>query len=433
MIFNPEFECMSRDERKKLQLERLKNVVTLVHDKVAPYRAKMDKLGVKPDDIKSLDDLPKLPFTLKQDMRDNYPYGLFTMGLKNIIRIHTSSGTTGKPTVVGYTRNDIKLWAELMARTLAIGGATEDSVIQNAYGYGMFTGGLGIHYGAELLGATVLPASGGQTKRQILFLQDFESDMITCTPSYALFLAETLREQGIDPQSLKLSYGVLGAEPWSEQARKEIEEKLAIKAYDIYGLSEIIGPGVAQECEAQHGLHLFDDHFLPEIIDPETGDPLPEGEKGELVITTMTKEAFPTVRYRTRDITTLFHEECSCGRTHIKMGRILGRTDDMLIIRGVNVFPSQIENVLLEIEETEPHYLIYVRREGTLDAIEIHVEVGEGIFSDQVKKMEELENKIQREIEGVIGLRAKIKLVEPKSIERFQGKARRVIDERKGN
>ncbi len=431
MIWNPEYETMPVSERKELQRERLRNIVKIVYEKVPAYREKMKKLKLTPDDIKSLDDLPKLPFTLKDDMRENYPYGLFAVPLRDIIRIHTSSGTTGKPTVVGYTRNDINLWSEVMARTLAIGGATEDSIIQNAYGYGMFTGGLGIHYGAELLGATVLPASGGQTKRQILYLTDFGSDVITCTPSYAMFLGEALHEAGIDPKKLKLKYGILGAEPCSNQGRREIEEKLDITVLDIYGLSEIIGPGVSQECVAKSGLHVFDDHFLPEIIDPETGEPLPEGSKGELVITTLTKEAIPFIRYRTRDITSLKQDTCPCGRTHIKMDHVLGRTDDMLIIRGVNVFPSQIESVLLEIEETLPHYMIYVRRVGALDDMEIHVEVSEEIFSDRVRKLEELEEKIQREIENVIGLRTRVKLVEPKTIQRFEGKAFRVVDERK--
>ncbi len=432
MIWNPEAETMPIEQRKELQLARLKNVVKYAYDEMPAYREKMDKVGVKPSDIQSLKDLPKLPFLMKSDMRDNYPYGLFTVPLKEVVRVHCSTGTTGKPTAVGYTKEDIDVWAEVMARALACGGATPDSVIQNAYGYGMFTGGLGIHYGGEKMGCTILPASSGQTKRQLIYLQDFGTTVVTCTPSYALYLVEVAEEVGVDFKSLPLKYGILGAEPWSEAMRTKIEEKLNITATDIYGLSEIIGPGVANECLEQNGLHIFDDHFLPEIIDPETGEPLPPGEEGELIITTLTKTAFPAIRYRTRDITSLFEEgTCPCGRTHIRMKRISGRTDDMLIIRGVNVFPSQIESVLLETEGVEPHYMIYVRRKGALDDLEIHVEVGEVIFSDEVKRLENLEKKIADEIQSTLGLRARIKLVEPKSIERSMGKTKHVIDERK--
>ena len=431
MIWNPGAETMPVEERKELQLERLKQQVKYVYEKQPAYRAKMDKVGIKPSDIKSLDDLRKLPFLTKADMRDNYPYGLFTVPLKETVRVHSSSGTTGKPTAVGYTREDIDVWAEVMARALACGGATPESVIQNAYGYGMFTGGLGIHYGAEKMGCTVLPASSGQTKRQLIYLQDFGTTMITCTPSYCLHLGEAGAEEGVDFKSLPLKYGVLGAEPWSEVMREKIEQSVNIIATDIYGLSEIIGPGVANECLEQKGLHIFDDHFLPEVIDPETGEPLPPGQEGELIITTLTKVCFPAIRFRTRDITSLLDGPCPCGRTHIRMSRITGRTDDMLIIRGVNVFPSQIESVLLEVEGVEPHYLIYLRREGALDDMEIHVEVSEKVFSDEVRKLEKLEKKIQEEIQGVLGLSARIKLVEPRSIERSMGKAKRVIDERK--
>jgi phenylacetate-CoA ligase len=430
MIWNPEAEAMPVDQRKKLQLERLKKIVKYVYEKMPPYRAKMDKVKIKPLDIQSLDDLPKLPFMTKTDMRENYPYGLFTVPLSQVVRVHSSSGTTGKPTAVGYTREDIEVWAEVMARALACGGAEKDSVIQNAYGYGMFTGGLGIHYGAERIGCTVLPASSGQTKRQLVYLQDFGSTMITCTPSYALHLAEEGGIEGVDFEKLPLKYGILGAEPWSEAMRDKIQNRLNIIATDIYGLSEIIGPGVANECLEQNGLHLFDDHFLPEIIDPNTGEQLPPGSQGELVITTLTKAAFPGIRFRTRDITTLMEGQCPCGRTHIRMKRITGRSDDMLIIRGVNVFPSQIESVLLEVEGVEPHYLIYLRREGALDDMEIHVEISEKVFSDEVRKLEALEKKIQQEINGTLGLGARIKLVEPKSIERSMGKTKHVIDER---
>ncbi len=431
MIWNPEAETMPVEQRRKLQLERLKSVVALCYEKQIPYRRKMEKMGIRPDDIQALEDIVKLPFLTKADMRENYPYGLFTVPLKDVVRVHSSSGTTGKPTAVGYTRGDIEVWAEVMARALACGGATPESVIQNAYGYGMFTGGLGIHYGGEKMGCTILPASSGQTKRQIIYLQDFGSTVITCTPSYALHLAEEAEAEGVRFSDIPLKYGIHGAEPWSEAMRVKIQEKLGIIATDIYGLSEIIGPGVANECQEQIGLHIFDDHFLPEVIDPQTGEPLPPGQTGELVITTLTKTCFPAIRYRTRDITSLIAEPCACGRTHVRMKRISGRTDDMLIIRGVNVFPSQIESVLLEIEGVEPHYMIYLRREGALDDMEIQVEISEKVFSDEVKKLETLEKTIHKQIHATLGLSAKIKLVEPRSIQRSQGKAQRVIDERK--
>lgn len=430
MIWNQEAETMPVEKRKEIQLERLKKVVRHSFNNMPPYRKKMDKAGVTPDDIQSLDDLTKLPFLTKDDMRENYPYGLFTTPLKEVVRVHSSSGTTGKPTAVGYSKDDIEVWAEVMARALGCGGADPDSIIQNAYGYGMFTGGLGIHYGGERMGCTILPASSGQTKRQLLYLQDFGTTVITCTPSYALYLAEVADELKVDFKSLPLKFGILGAEPWSEAMRSKIEEKLNITATDIYGLSEIIGPGVANECLEQNGLHIFDDHFLPEIIDPQTGKPLPMGEQGELVITTLTKTCFPAIRYRTRDITSLMPGKCPCGRTHIRMKRISGRTDDMLIIRGVNVFPSQIESVLLEVEGVEPHYMIYLKRTGALDDMEIHVEISEEVFSDEVKELEKLEREIKEEIQAVLGLSAKIKLVEPKSIERSMGKTKHVVDER---
>ncbi len=431
MIWNPECETMPVEKRKELQLKRIQQTVKLVYEKVPAYRNKMEKVKVAPEDIKTLADITKLPFLMKADMRENYPFGLFTVPLKDVIRIHTSTGTTGKPTVVGYTREDINIWAELMARTLACGGATPDSVVQVAFGYGLFTGGLGAHYGGEKLGATIIPASAGQTKRQILMMQDFGTEVFCSTPSYALYVAEEMKEMKIDRKSLKLKYGIFGAEPWSEDMRIQIENELNIKAIDIYGLSEVIGPGVSSECHEHKGLHLFDDHFYPEIIDPDTGETLPEGSKGELVITSLTKTAFPLIRYRTRDITSLDSSPCPCGRTHPRMARVTGRTDDMLIIRGVNVFPSQIETVLLRVEETMPHYMIYVKREGSLDALEIHVEVNENVFSDEIKKMEALERKIEKELESVLGVSAKIKLVEPKTIQRSEGKAKRVIDERK--
>ncbi len=395
------------------------------------YRRKLDEAGCGAGDVRSLGDLENLPFTTKEDLRETYPFGLFAVPMERVVRVHASSGTTGKPTVVGYTRRDIDIWAELMARTLACGGTTKGDVVHNAYGYGLFTGGLGAHYGAERIGATVIPISGGNTKRQIMLMQDFGSTILLCTPSYALNLAEVMAEEGVDPAGLRLKCGLFGAEPWSESMRGEIERKLKISALDIYGLSEVIGPGVASECiEEKSGLHIFEDHFIAEIIDPSTGKALPYGETGELVFTTITKEAFPVIRYRTRDISRLTVSPCSCGRTHVRMDRISGRTDDMLIIRGVNVFPSQIESVLMTIEGVEPHYQLIVSREGSLDVLEVQVEVGEAIFSDEIKGLETLARRIEHEIKDLLGVSSKVKLVEPKTIQRSEGKAKRVIDKR---
>ncbi|NLW08970.1 MAG: phenylacetate--CoA ligase [Firmicutes bacterium] len=430
LIWNLEYESMSRPRLAELQLKRLREVVDRVYARVPYYRQKMEEAGIKPEDIRSLDDLAHLPFTTKEDLRENYPFGLFAVPMEEVVRIHASSGTTGKMTVVGYTRNDIKIWAQVMARTLACAGGTANDRIQVAYGYGLFTGGLGVHYGAEMMGATVIPISGGNTKRQIQIMKDFATTILACTPSYALYLAEGAAEEGIDPKELPLRAGIFGAEPWSENMRKEIEEKLGITAIDIYGLSEVIGPGVASECLEQNGLHVFEDHFLVEVVDPETGKPLPPGEKGEVVFTTLTKEAFPVIRYRTRDISILYPEPCACGRTMTRMHRILGRTDDMLIIRGVNVFPSQIENALLEIGETEPHYMLVVDRQQQLDELEVWVEVSEELFSDEVRKMEHLENRIRQKIESTLGIGVRVKLVEPKTIPRSEGKAKRVVDRR---
>ena len=432
MIFNQEFETLPRPALEELQLKRLQNVAKRVYESVPFYKKSFDQAGIKPEDIKGIEDLKKLPFTIKQDLRDNYPFGLFTLPMDDIVRIHASSGTTGKPTVVGYTRNDIETWAELMARTLSSAGATKKDIVHNAYGYGLFTGGLGIHYGAERLGASVIPISGGNTKRQIMIMQDFGPTILACTPSYALFLAEVALEMGADFKKMKLKAGIFGAEPWSNKMREEIERKLNLDAIDIYGLSEIIGPGVSCECvEEKRGLHIFEDHFIPEIIDSQTGEVLPYGEKGELVFTTITKEAFPVIRYRTRDISRLSSEPCSCGRTYVRMDRVSGRTDDMLIIRGVNVFPSQIESVLLEIEGVEPHYQLVVDREGALDILEVRVEVNEDVFSDEIKRLQDLEKRIERDIKDMLGVNASVKLVEPKSIQRSEGKAVRVIDKRK--
>jgi phenylacetate-CoA ligase len=432
MIYNEEFETMPREALAALQLKRLQNVVKRVYEKVPFYKERFDSAGIKPGDVTSLDDLKRLPFTYKQDLRDNYPFGLFTVPMEDVVRIHASSGTTGKPTVVGYTKNDIETWSKLMARTLAAGGATKHDIIHNAYGYGLFTGGLGFHYGAEMLGASVIPISGGNTKRQIMIMEDFGPTILTCTPSYALHLLEVAEEMGTDFKKLKLKAGIFGAEPWSDVMRREIEKKLNIDAIDLYGLSEIIGPGVSTECvEAKDGLHVFEDHFIPEIIDPVTEEVLPPGQPGELVFTTVTKEAFPVIRYRTRDISTLNYEPCACGRTHARMARVSGRSDDMLIIRGVNVFPSQIESVLLEIEGVEPHYQIMVERDGALDMLEIDVEVNETVFSDEIKNLQTLEKRIEHDIKDILGVSAKVKLVEPKTIKRSEGKAVRVIDKRK--
>ncbi len=431
MIWNDDFETLPREAIESLQLKRLQQTVERVYATVPFYQESFKKAGLTPADVKSLEDLKKLPFTLKQDMRDNYPYGLFAVPLEQIVRIHASSGTTGKPTVVGYTRRDIETWTELMARSFVAAGTHKGDVIHNAYGYGLFTGGLGAHYGAERVGASVIPMSGGNTKKQLMIMQDFGSTVLTCTPSYSLFLAEVAAEEGIDIRNLKLKVGILGAEPWSEKMRLEIQEKLNIKAIDIYGLSEILGPGVGIECvEAQNGLHIWEDHFIPEIINPETGEVLPAGEKGELVITTITKEGIPLIRYRTRDITRLIKEPCICGRTHARIERLSGRSDDMLIIRGVNVFPSQIESVLFNIEGVEPHYQLIVERDGNLDTLEVQVEVNEQTFSDEIKELQGLSNKIKKDIKDLLGVTCKVRLVEPKSITRSEGKAKRVIDNR---
>jgi len=430
LYWNREAECMSRDRLREVQLRRLEKTLERVFGSVPHYRRSFQAAGVEPGDIRELSDLARLPFTVKQDFRDNYPFGLFAVPQNEVVRYHSSSGTTGKPTVVGYTRQDLATWAELMARSLVSAGTTRNSVVQNAYGYGMFTGGLGVHYGAELVGAAVIPISGGNTQRQIMIMQDFGTDILTCTPSYALFVAEVMEEMGLTRKDFKLKAGIFGAEPWSEKMREQIEARLGISAFDIYGLSEIIGPGVAMECEGKCGLHIFEDHFITEIIDPDTGQPLPYGESGELVLTTITKEALPVIRYRTRDITTLDVEPCLCGRTHVRMKKVTGRNDDMIIIRGVNVFPTQVESVLLEIGETEPHYQLVVTRQGSLDMLEIQVEVSEKMFSDKVKRLEELEKKISSQVESILGISAKVRLVEPKSIPRSEGKAKRVIDKR---
>ncbi|HPN32530.1 MAG TPA: phenylacetate--CoA ligase [bacterium] len=426
-----QLENMSLDQIQSVQLERLKKLVHYVYDKIPFYKKKFNELKLKPGDVKSLSDLKLLPFTYKTDLRDNYPFDLFAVPQENVIRIHASSGTTGKPIVVGYSRNDIGVWAESMARTLYKGKVSEKDILQNGYGYGLFTGGLGVHYGGEYLGISVIPVSGGNTPRQLMIMEDFGSTLLSCTPSYAMLLAEAMEKEGVDRKKLKLRVGYFGAEPWSDNMRKEIEKKLKVDALDIYGLSEIIGPGVACECLAKKGLHICCDHFIPEIINPQTGEQLPQGVYGELVFTTVTKECSPFLRYRTKDIAALTYEKCECGNSHYRMTRVAGRTDDMLIIRGVNVFPSQIESVLMKIEGIAPHYQIVVTREGSLDEIEVMVEMTDAAFSDEMKEIENFNRKIQDAIESVLTIRVKVKLVEPQSIQRFEGKAKRVIDKRK--
>ncbi|MGB0129979.1 phenylacetate--CoA ligase family protein [Chlorobium sp.] len=431
MIWNEHHECMEREELRKLQGERIRAMVERVYFNVPFYRRKLQDMGIEPGDIRTIDDLQKLPFTTKQDLRDNYPFGLFAVPQQEIVRLHASSGTTGKSTVVGYTHNDILMWSEVVARSLTMAGVSGSDIIQVAYGYGLFTGGLGLHYGAEKIGASVIPISGGNTKKQLQLMEDFGSTAIACTPSYAAYLGEALIEEKIDRKNIKLKAGIFGAEPWTEEMRAQIEQLLGLKAYDIYGLSEVIGPGVSMECSCQNGMHIFEDHFIPEIINPETGELLPYGELGELVFTPATKEAMPLLRYRTRDLTRLHAEPCQCGRTLVRMEKCVGRSDDMLIIRGVNVFPSQIESVLLEMNETKPHYLLVVDRENNLDVLEIQVEVEEQFFSDEVKELEELRRRIHANIASLLGLSASIRLVEPGTIERSMGKAQRVLDKRK--
>jgi phenylacetate-CoA ligase len=431
MIWNRERELLPDGKKKALQGELLKKLVKRVYDTIPFYKSRFDAIGLEPGDISHVDDITSLPFTNKDDLRENYPFGMFAVSMGEIVEIHTSSGTTGKPIIGGYTKGDIEVWSEVMARCLSASGTTQHDVVQNAYGYGLFTGGLGVHYGARKIGATVIPISGGNTKRQVMMLQDFRSTILTCTPSYSLYLAEVGEQMGVEFLKLPLKAGNFGAEPWSNNIRKEIERRLGLLALDIYGLTEIIGPGVGNECEYKCGLHICDDHFYPEIIDPETNRVLPHGEIGELVITTLTREATPLIRYRTRDITKLIPGKCRCGRTSIRMERIMGRTDDMLIIRGVNVFPSQIEEVLVNIEGVEPHYQLVINRIGTLDELVVHVEMNEKLISDEIKGLETVERRIQSDIESVLGIKVGVKLVEPKTITRSEGKAKRVIDKRK--
>lgn len=429
-IWDKTAETMSRDELRALQDQRLCALVRRVYANVSFYREKMQKIGVMPGDIRGVEDLHKLPFTEKSDLRDNYPFGLFAVPQSQIIRIHASSGTTGKPTVVGYTANDIDMWSELMARSMSAAGVTRDSIVQVAYGYGLFTGGLGAHYGAERIGASVIPMSGGNTQRQIMLMEDFGTTHLACTPSYATVLGEAIQSAGIPLSRLKLEAGIFGAEPWTEGTRKNLEKMLGISAQDIYGLSEIMGPGVSMECPCQKGMHIWEDHFVPEVLDPDTGRPLPFGEQGELVFTTLTKEGLPLLRYRTHDLTTLDASPCDCGRTHARMSKLVGRTDDMLIIRGVNVFPSQVEGVLSAMPGVSPHYLMVVGTKNNMDTLEIRVEMTSELMSDTVRDIEEVEKMIRHNVASVLGLTATIRLSPPGSIPRSEGKAKRVLDER---
>ena len=429
-IYNPEIECMDREELKKLQLTRLQETVKLCYERVPLYRQRMDALGVKPEDIKTLSDITKLPFTNKTDLRDEFPFGLLAADKKDIVRIQGSSGTTGKPIVSGYTANDVEVWTEMVARSLTAAGGGADDIIQVTYGYGLFTGGLGAHQGATRIGAMTVPMSAGNTQRQLMMMHDLGATMLCCTPSYAIFLGESIREMGYDPKEFQLKSGCFGAEPWTEEMRDKIEELFDINAYNIYGLTEIAGPGVAYECPAKAGMHINEDHVIAEILDPETDEPLPYGERGELVFTTITKTGMPMIRYRTHDLCTLTEEKCSCGRTHVRMGRIMGRTDDMLVIRGVNVFPSQIETVLLRVAGVAPHYQLIVDRVNSTDTLEVQVELTEEMFSDTVADVERIRDEIKEGIKSVVGIAASIKLVPPKSIQRSEGKAKRTIDKR---
>ena len=423
-------ETAPREEIAALQCYRLIRMVRRVYENVPFYRKKLDEMGIQPGDIRTLDDLRRLPFTYKQDLRDNYPYGLFAVPRAQLARIHASSGTTGKQTVVGYTQNDLKIWGEITARALSAAGVTAEDFVHISYGYGLFTGGLGLHEGATTLGASVIPVSTGNTKRQIQIMQDFGSNCLCCTPSYAMHIAETMQQMGVDPSSLKLRAGIFGAEPWTEAMRRRIEEMMRIKAYDIYGMSELMGPGVAYECSAQDGMHINEDHFIVEVIDPETGEPVPDGEKGELVFTCISKEALPLIRYRTRDISAVTREKCACGRTFLRMKKPQGRTDDMLIIRGVNVFPSQVESVLLGFDFVTPNYQITVSREGALDSVRIDVEMAEGVAFDTVREVESRARMLRSAIEQVLNIAATVRLVPPGTLERSEGKARHVVDTR---
>ncbi|HZD60496.1 MAG TPA: phenylacetate--CoA ligase [Anaerolineae bacterium] len=430
MIWNPEYESMDRKKLKELQLKRLQALLKWVYNEVPFYKERFDDVGVKPSDIKSLEDIAKLPFTTKNDLRDTYPFGMFAVPMENVVRVHSSSGTTGKPIVVGYTRADINTWSELTARVAVAGGASAKDIAQMAFGYGLFTGGFGMHAGLERIGASVVPVSTGNTERQVMLMKDFGSTILVSTPSYALHIAEVGKSMDVDFSKLPLRIGLFGAERCSQGMRREIEERLRISATDNYGLTEVMGPGVAGECQEKDGLHINEDHFLVEVIDPSTGEPLGIEEEGEIVFTTLTKEAFPVIRYRTRDLTRLIEEPCRCGRTLVRMEQVRGRTDDMLIIRGVNVFPSQVESVLFEIEGLEPHYQIIVDRNGAMDTVELLVEVSNEVFQDEIKELLAFEHRIADRLNTVLGIRVNVKLVEPRSLERTSGKSKRVVDKR---
>jgi phenylacetate-CoA ligase len=433
IYWEEKFETMPREELRALQTKRLQGTLVNVYENVSFYKKRLDEAGVDPYKFNDLDDIEKIPFTTKEDLRNNYPFGLFARQMSDIVRIHSSSGTTGNPIVVSYTKNDIALWGNLIARDLYSTGVRENDIIQNSYGYGLFTGGLGLHYGAELLGATVIPVSGGLTERQIKIMKDFGSTVLCCTPSYALYIAEVGNELGLDFAKMPLKTGIFGAEPWTEEMRKEIESRLFIDAIDIYGLTEIIGPGVSCECSAKKGMHVAEDHFMVEIINPADNARLPSGSMGEIVFTSLTKEAMPLIRYRTRDLSMLNEAQCDCGRTHSRMRKPAGRTDDMLIIRGVNLFPSQVEEVLMKVKEIEPHYLIVVDRVNYLDTIELWVEVSEDVFAEKINDLEKFESAIENKLHAATGVSIDVKLKEPKTIKRSEGKAKRVIDKRKGD
>jgi len=430
MIWNEKYECMPVKEREILQLERLKETVFRAYKNIPYYKKRFDEVKLKPEDIKTLKDIKKIPLTTKDDLRQCYPFKMFAVPIEEIVEIHTSSGTTGKPIVSGYTLNDIEVWGEAMARSLSMAGTTKNDIVQNAYGYGLFTGGLGVHYGARKIGANIVPISAGNTKRQLEIMQDFGTTIITCTPSYALYLAEAAKEEGIDLEKLKLKAGCFGAEMWTEKIREEIEKRLKVLALNIYGLTELMGPGVANECKEKKGLHIFEDHFYPEIVDSETLEPLEEGGKGELVLTNLTRQGMPMLRFRTKDITCFHRSACKCGRTLVRMERITGRSDDMLKIRGVIVFPSQIEKALLEMDGIEPQYQIIVTRPHQLDELEVRVEASQKLFSDEIKIVEQKRKEIEEHLDRSIGIKMKVTLVEPKAIPRSEGKAKRVVDMR---
>ena len=431
MIWDRKTECMPRGEVEQLQLERLQSTLNRVHRNVAFYKKRFDRLKIGPDEIQSVQDLAQFPLTMKEDLRESYPYGMFALPLREVVRIHSSSGVTGKPTVTGYTKNDLHHWSQLTARVLAAGGVTKDDVVQITFKYGLFTGAFGLHYGAELIGASVIPMSTGNTRKQALIMQDYKTTALVSTPSYALLLARYLEKEGINPQSLSLKRGLFGGEPCPESMRKEIEERLLIQATDNYGVSEVMGPGISAECEHKNGLHLYEDHFIPEIIDPQTLKVLPPGAEGELVLTTLTKEAFPMVRYRTRDMTSLDYSPCSCGRTLVRMKKVLGRSDDIIVIKGVKVFPSQVESILLEVEGVEPRYQILVEQVEGADSLELKVEVNERVFSDEIKNLQNISAQIDRKLREIVGISAKVKLVAPESLQPANGKLVKVIDRRK--